>query len=241
MWYGRHVQTDTQMPPSEQDAGLAARLQRSDISPQSALACALRLELFGSEITISHRPGTGKRFSTRGLRNDDITRIVEHVFIAWLIERNYGFSPKVGTDARCLDAGVDPEDFFAASIDPDDFLSDSPEEVSQLIASTAARNEVSAVRAKKVCRGCNQALNCITTATLRQESEGIWGGLTGDERHIISNRFQAMRRDYLIAVKVSEGKKAGVGKMTQSMRVDLERVASQIAANLMAAEAPSAA
>lgn len=39
-------------------------------------------------------------------------------------------------------------------------------------------------KARVICRGCEVKRECLDVALSRGESEGIWGGLTGWERHL---------------------------------------------------------
>lgn len=45
--------------------------------------------------------------------------------------------------------------------------------------------------AKRICRGCPVRVDCLSVAVERNESEGIWGGLTFDRRQKLRRFWEA--------------------------------------------------
>ena len=64
---------------------------------------------------------------------------------------------------------------LCAQTDPDLWHQDKP---------NPAANE----RAKRVCRACPVAAECLTFALDNDERFGIWGAMTADERHEVTKR-----------------------------------------------------
>lgn len=46
-------------------------------------------------------------------------------------------------------------------------------------------NEVSVLKAKVICRGCEGQMHCLAQALERRDRHGIWGGTTWPEREAI--------------------------------------------------------
>jgi WhiB family redox-sensing transcriptional regulator len=74
--------------------------------------------------------------------------------------------------AACRDA--EPEVFFPIS------------------ATTASRDTVQ--RAKAVCSSCPVQSQCLSYALRHRQEQGIWGGLTEDERRLLSRRLARNER-----------------------------------------------
>jgi WhiB family redox-sensing transcriptional regulator len=74
--------------------------------------------------------------------------------------------------AACRDA--EPEVFFPIS------------------ATTASRDTVQ--RAKAVCTSCPVQSQCLRYALRHRQEQGIWGGLTEDERRLLSRRLARNER-----------------------------------------------
>jgi WhiB family transcriptional regulator, redox-sensing transcriptional regulator len=74
--------------------------------------------------------------------------------------------------AACRNA--EPELFFPISVTP------------------AARSTVE--RAKQVCASCPVQSQCLSYALRHRQEQGIWGGLTEDERRRMSRRVAANER-----------------------------------------------
>jgi WhiB family transcriptional regulator, redox-sensing transcriptional regulator len=74
--------------------------------------------------------------------------------------------------AACRDA--EPEVFFPIS------------------ATAASRDTVQ--RAKAVCSSCPVQSQCLSYALRHRQEQGIWGGLTEDERRLLSRRLARNER-----------------------------------------------
>lgn len=83
----------------------------------------------------------------------------------------------------------DPDLFFPSDDEDDD--EDSPDPRVHIARAKAVRDQIA--RAKAVCRLCPGVVECLERALLRDE-EGIWGGLTKEERDALKRwRTQAPR------------------------------------------------
>jgi WhiB family redox-sensing transcriptional regulator len=51
-----------------------------------------------------------------------------------------------------------------------------------------ATDEFSQLRARQICRDCPVAVPCLVAAFDRREPDGIWGGLSYEEREAIRKR-----------------------------------------------------
>jgi WhiB family redox-sensing transcriptional regulator len=61
------------------------------------------------------------------------------------------------------------------------------------ISDTAAsRNTI--MRAKQVCAACPVQSQCLSYALRHRQEQGIWGGLTEDERRLASRRLARSER-----------------------------------------------
>ncbi len=49
-------------------------------------------------------------------------------------------------------------------------------------------------RAKQVCASCPVSAQCLSYALRHRQEQGIWGGLTDDERRLLSRRQAASER-----------------------------------------------
>ncbi|HET9899016.1 MAG TPA: WhiB family transcriptional regulator [Streptosporangiaceae bacterium] len=49
-------------------------------------------------------------------------------------------------------------------------------------------------RAKQVCASCPVSAQCLSYALHHRQEQGIWGGLTDDERRLLSSRQTASER-----------------------------------------------
>ncbi len=61
------------------------------------------------------------------------------------------------------------------------------------ISATAA-SRTTVQRAKQVCASCPVSTQCLSYALRHRQEQGIWGGLTDDERRLLSRRQAASER-----------------------------------------------
>lgn len=192
----------------------------------------LHQNLFESGITILHKPRTGNGHEVPGgIANDVVTKYVEHAFLVWLLRTQHQVRlPAIPDTANCKSPDIDPELFFDAAPEESDFLDaefDGDEPVSSEArakgaeyVAAIARDIDRCAKAKAVCGDCVFSLECLTESIVQNDVEGVWGGLDKKERHLMLNRFQALRRSYKN------------GNMPKSMRSDMESHARQIAAQI---------
>lgn len=66
---------------------------------------------------------------------------------------------------------------------------DEPQELFFPIGYVGQANEAQVAEAKSVCRRCPSSADCATWAIDNGMADGIWGGLTPDERRALRRRF----------------------------------------------------
>jgi len=70
---------------------------------------------------------------------------------------------------------------------------DAEPEVFFPISATAASRDTIA-RAKQVCASCPVQSQCLSYALRHRQEQGIWGGLTEDERRLLNRRLARNER-----------------------------------------------
>jgi len=225
-----------------------------DSDGSESISALISESLLGDGITIRHRPPTGRSYvALGGLANNVVTHFVEHAFLTWLLATKHHVKPPtMPSTANCQSDDVNPEIFFPSDADLDailweptlDPLGDEDANQDEAEVNTnqdkkkdagisiakftqiVLRNRAKYDEAKNECQGCSFRLECLTASTIGNDTFGVWGGLDERERHLMINRFNAMRRSY------------SNGGMLKGMRKDFEDRAAQIA-NLVTQEAQS--